>query len=230
MVSAPGRRILEANRTQEATMTTDTIDTASCPSVFDAGLPTIAYELVRTVLRDPPFITAHGLGLDVQGITSRRGCTPILDEGGAGDGDTVLQNLALGVAHPPAVADQRYLRRRRHSACGPEEIDRKPGGHELRQTETGFQRTGGEPGQHGPVEVILTPVTLREPRRGESVIVESGEVRGTCGHRGIVAPTARVLHAVGPDAVFVPGHGAVVDAAFVRRQAQWLRACPDRRQ
>ena len=83
-------------------MTTETVHT--CPSVFDAGLPTIAYdhlhdpdeahriiadarrhapiavgphgpevlsyELVRTVLRDPRFVTAHGLGLDLQGITS----------------------------------------------------------------------------------------------------------------------------------------------------------------
>lgn len=32
-----------------------------------------------------------------------------------------------------------------------------------------------------------------------------------------------VLRAGGPDAVFVPGHGAVVDAAFVRRQQRWLR-------
>lgn len=74
------------------------------PSVFDAGLPTIAYdhltdpeeahriladargqapiaigrygpevlsyELVRTVLRDNRFVTAQGLGLDAQGVTS----------------------------------------------------------------------------------------------------------------------------------------------------------------
>jgi cytochrome P450 len=85
-------------------MTTGTIQAGSCPSVFDAGLPTIAYdhltdpfeahrilaharkqapialgphgpeilsyELVRTVLRDDRFITAHGLGLDLQGITA----------------------------------------------------------------------------------------------------------------------------------------------------------------
>jgi cytochrome P450 len=77
---------------------------STCPSVFDADLPTIAYdhltdpeeahravaharqqapiamgphgpealsyELVRTVLRDSRFITAQGLGLTVQGITS----------------------------------------------------------------------------------------------------------------------------------------------------------------
>ena len=32
----------------------------------------------------------------------------------------------------------------------------------------------------------------------------------------------RVVEAGGPDGVFVPGHGAVVDAAFVRRQQRWL--------
>jgi cytochrome P450 len=87
-------------------MTTDTVPTSTCPSVFEAGLPTIAYnhltdfeeahrviaaarrqapiamgpyapevlsyELVRHVLRDPRFITARGLGLDAQGITSGR--------------------------------------------------------------------------------------------------------------------------------------------------------------
>jgi cytochrome P450 len=76
----------------------------SCINVFDAGLPSLAYdhlqdpdeahraiaearrqapiamgphgpevlsyELVRTVLRDPRFVTAAGLGLDLQGITS----------------------------------------------------------------------------------------------------------------------------------------------------------------
>jgi hypothetical protein len=77
---------------------------SDCPSVFDAGLPAIAYdhltdpeeahriladarrqaplamgrygpevlsyELVRTVLRDNRFVTAQGLGLDAQGVTS----------------------------------------------------------------------------------------------------------------------------------------------------------------
>ena len=32
----------------------------------------------------------------------------------------------------------------------------------------------------------------------------------------------RVIEAAASDAVFVPGHGAVVDAAFVRRQQEWL--------
>ncbi len=77
---------------------------STCPSVFEAGLPSVAYlhlqdpfeahriiaaarrqapiamgpyapevlsyELVRTVLRDPRFVTASGAGLDLQGITS----------------------------------------------------------------------------------------------------------------------------------------------------------------
>ncbi|MGX9791750.1 MBL fold metallo-hydrolase [Mycobacterium sp. MMS18-G62] len=33
----------------------------------------------------------------------------------------------------------------------------------------------------------------------------------------------RVVEAAGENAVFVPGHGAVVDASFVRRQQAWLR-------
>jgi cytochrome P450 len=85
-------------------MTTDTITKSSYPSVFEAELPTIAYDhltdpfeahrviaaareqapiamgphapevlshaLVRTVLRDNRFVTACGLGLDLQGVTS----------------------------------------------------------------------------------------------------------------------------------------------------------------
>jgi glyoxylase-like metal-dependent hydrolase (beta-lactamase superfamily II) len=34
----------------------------------------------------------------------------------------------------------------------------------------------------------------------------------------------RVLAVGGPDAVYVPGHGGVVDADFVRRQQDWLRS------
>jgi len=36
------------------------------------------------------------------------------------------------------------------------------------------------------------------------------------------ATLERVLATGGESAVYVPGHGAVVDAAFVRRQAAWL--------
>jgi glyoxylase-like metal-dependent hydrolase (beta-lactamase superfamily II) len=36
------------------------------------------------------------------------------------------------------------------------------------------------------------------------------------------ATLGQVLEVAGPDAVFVPGHGAVVDATFVELQRQWL--------
>ncbi|MDG4666620.1 MBL fold metallo-hydrolase [Mycobacterium sp. 236(2023)] len=36
------------------------------------------------------------------------------------------------------------------------------------------------------------------------------------------ATLARILTAGGESAVFIPGHGAIVDPAFVRRQADWL--------
>ncbi|HET9889310.1 MAG TPA: MBL fold metallo-hydrolase, partial [Mycobacterium sp.] len=32
----------------------------------------------------------------------------------------------------------------------------------------------------------------------------------------------RLLAAGGPEAIYVPGHGSVVDAEFVRRQRDWL--------
>lgn len=37
------------------------------------------------------------------------------------------------------------------------------------------------------------------------------------------ATLGRVLEAGGPAAVFVPGHGSVVDADFIERQRRWLR-------
>src|SRR6201995_2701606 len=85
-------------------MAIGTVQASTCSSVFDAGLPSIAYDhlsdreealriiaaarqqapiamgphapevlsyaLVRAVLRDPRFVSARGLGLDLQGITS----------------------------------------------------------------------------------------------------------------------------------------------------------------
>ncbi len=36
------------------------------------------------------------------------------------------------------------------------------------------------------------------------------------------ATLGRLLAVGGPDAIYVPGHGKVVDAAFVARQRDWL--------
>jgi cytochrome P450 len=102
MVLIGHRRIVDFQADRGAAMTI--VQTSKCPSVFDAGLPTLrydhltdpdeahrviaearkqapiaiglygpevlSYELVRTVLRDDRFITAQGLGLDAQGVTS----------------------------------------------------------------------------------------------------------------------------------------------------------------
>ena len=38
----------------------------------------------------------------------------------------------------------------------------------------------------------------------------------------------RLLAVGGPDAIYVPGHGSVVDAEFVRRQQDWLQMVPPR--
>jgi glyoxylase-like metal-dependent hydrolase (beta-lactamase superfamily II) len=38
----------------------------------------------------------------------------------------------------------------------------------------------------------------------------------------------RLLAVGGPDAIYVPGHGAIIDADFIRRQRDWLRSCRPR--
>jgi cytochrome P450 len=44
MVLASLRRIVESSATEETTMTSDTVPTGTCQNVFDAGLPSIAYD------------------------------------------------------------------------------------------------------------------------------------------------------------------------------------------
>jgi len=73
---------------------------------------------------------------------------------------------------------------------------------------------------------------------GERTVVFSGDLIEESGDPAIDAdsdvpawPGAldRVLAIGGPDAIYVPGHGRVVDAEFVRRQQDWLRCCrPER--
>ncbi len=122
-----------------------TVQKSKCLSVFDAGLPNLAYdqltdpeeahrviadarkqapiaigphgpevlsyELVRTVLRDSRFITAHGLGLDLQGITSGplwdRAITNIL--GLDGDGHHRLRRLVSKAFAPRGAERLRSL-------------------------------------------------------------------------------------------------------------------------
>jgi glyoxylase-like metal-dependent hydrolase (beta-lactamase superfamily II) len=67
---------------------------------------------------------------------------------------------------------------------------------------------------------------------GERVVVFSGDLIEESGDPAIDADSDvvawpdtldRLLAIGGPDAIYVPGHGSVVDADFVRRQRDWLR-------
>jgi glyoxylase-like metal-dependent hydrolase (beta-lactamase superfamily II) len=67
---------------------------------------------------------------------------------------------------------------------------------------------------------------------GERVVVFSGDLIEESGDPAIDADSdveawpdtlERLLAVGGPDAIYVPGHGSVVDAEFVRRQQDWLR-------
>jgi glyoxylase-like metal-dependent hydrolase (beta-lactamase superfamily II) len=67
---------------------------------------------------------------------------------------------------------------------------------------------------------------------GERVVVFSGDLIEESGDPAIDADSDvaawpdtldRLLATGGPDAIYVPGHGSVVDAEFVHRQQDWLR-------
>jgi glyoxylase-like metal-dependent hydrolase (beta-lactamase superfamily II) len=67
---------------------------------------------------------------------------------------------------------------------------------------------------------------------GERLVVFSGDLIEESGDPAIDADSDvaawpdtldRLLAVGGPDAIYVPGHGSVVDAEFVRRQRDWLR-------
>ncbi|HWF69570.1 MAG TPA: MBL fold metallo-hydrolase [Mycobacterium sp.] len=67
---------------------------------------------------------------------------------------------------------------------------------------------------------------------GDRVVIFTGDLVEESGDPAIDAdsdvaawPTTldRLLAVGGPDAIYVPGHGAVVNAEFIRRQRDWLR-------
>lgn len=77
--------------------------------------------------------------------------------------------------------------------------------------------------------VVLAPAT----NAGERVVVFTGDLVEESADPAIDADSDvaawpatldRLLAVGGPDAIYVPGHGKVVDAAFVRRQRDWLAA------
>lgn len=98
---------------------------------------------------------------------------------------------------------------------------------------------------HADIDLGGRPVRIRHPGRGHTdhdliVIVPGDPAVVFCGDLveqsadPTIGPDAhpaawpaaldRVLELGGEDTVYVPGHGAVVDAAFVRAQRDWLAA------
>jgi glyoxylase-like metal-dependent hydrolase (beta-lactamase superfamily II) len=74
--------------------------------------------------------------------------------------------------------------------------------------------------------IVIVPVTDRTVVFCGDLVEESGDpsIDADSDVASWPATLDRVLAAGGEDAVFVPGHGAVVDAAFIGRQQDWLRA------
>ncbi len=85
------------------------------------------------------------------------------------------------------------------------------------------------PGHTASDLVVVAPATTG----GERVVVFTGDLVEESADPAIDADSDvaawpatldRLLAVGGPDAIYVPGHGEVVDAAFVRRQRDWLDA------
>ncbi|WP_328355994.1 MBL fold metallo-hydrolase [Mycobacterium sp. NBC_00419] len=82
--------------------------------------------------------------------------------------------------------------------------------------------------------VVVAPVGAQEPTVvfcGD-LVEESADpaINAESDARAWLGTLDRVLALGGPDAVYIPGHGAAVDATFVQRQRDWLaaRAIPAR--
>ncbi|MFD9865075.1 MBL fold metallo-hydrolase [Streptomyces alboflavus] len=123
--------------------------------------------------------------------------------------DAVAQGL------DPAAADEAadLLVKTRHLVCGEWTLDL--GGLQVLLANVGPGHTGHDlavlvPGGPGEPEVVFCG----------DLVEESGEPQAgpDAAPRHWPAALDRLLDLGGEDAVYVPGHGAVVDAAFVRRQ------------
>ena len=89
--------------------------------------------------------------------------------------------------------------------------------------------TIARPGAATPTRILLCVVPGSD---GEQTVVFSGDLIEESGDPAIDADSDvaawpdtldRLLDIGGPGAIYVPGHGSVVDAEFVRRQQDWLR-------
>lgn len=133
----------------------------------------------------------------------------------SGDGREVLRADAVrfGVAEEEAARSARALAAPEHAVAG--ELVVELGGRRVVLVELGPAHTGHDlaalvPGGPGEPDVVFCG----------DLVEESGEPQAGPDAVGARWPAAldRLLALGGPDAVYVPGHGAVVDAGFVRAQ------------
>lgn len=174
--------------------------------------------VTHLVLTHPHFDHVLGAaafaGVEVYGAV---GLDALLARGRDGLRDDAVRH---GVA-PDAAADAvDLLVRPRHSVCGEWTLD-LGGGVQVLLANVG-------PGHTGHDLAVLVPGTADTPEIvfcGD-LVEESGEPQA--GPDAVPArwPAAldRLLDLGGEDALYVPGHGAVVDAAFVRAQRATLAA------
>jgi glyoxylase-like metal-dependent hydrolase (beta-lactamase superfamily II) len=102
---------------------------------------------------------------------------------------------------------------------------------DLGNREVAIARPGGG---HTDADLVVTVPGAA----GERAVVFAGDLIEESGDPAIDADSDvtawpdtldRLLAIGGPDAIYVPGHGRVVDAEFVRRQQDWIRRCrPER--
>ncbi|MEU5316367.1 MBL fold metallo-hydrolase [Streptomyces sp. NPDC021056] len=130
-----------------------------------------------------------------------------------------LRADAIGNGLDPALADEAVdaLPRPRHQVSGEWTLD-LGGGRQVLLANVG-------PGHTGHDLVALVPGSPEVVFCGD-LVEESGEPQAGPDAVPSHWPAAldRLLDLGGEDALYVPGHGAVVDAAFVRRQRDALAA------
>ncbi|MBO0919040.1 Metallo-beta-lactamase superfamily protein [Streptomyces sp. ADI92-24] len=135
----------------------------------------------------------------------------------AGAGDLHRSAVAHGVSEQDAAEAVDVLVAPHHQVCGEWTID-LGGGREVLLADVG-------PGHSGHDLAALVPGSPAVVLCGD-LVEESGEPQA--GSDAVVSrwPAAldRLLALGGEDALYVPGHGAVVDAAFVRAQRDALAA------
>ncbi|WP_395571446.1 MBL fold metallo-hydrolase [Streptomyces sp. BK79] len=163
---------------------------------------------------DHVFGAAAFAGVEVYGAV---GTDAVFARGGHGRGalraDAVAEGLDAGQAEEAADA----LVAVRHEVCGEWTLD-LGGGRQALLANVG-------PGHTGHDLAVLVPGEVEVVFCGD-LVEESGEPQAGPDAVPSHWPAAldRLLDLGGEDALYVPGHGAVVDAAFVRAQRDALAA------